>query len=51
MEIKEECVCSLPQLEATELKKKSSSQWDCCHELYFTTLTHSHCWLFLKENP
>lgn len=22
MEIKEECVCSLPQLEATELKKK-----------------------------
>jgi len=35
----------------TEKKKKSSSQWDCCHELYFTTLTHSHYWLFLKENP
>lgn len=50
MEIKEECVCSLPQLEATE-EKKISSQWDCCHELYFTTLAHSHYWLFLKENP
>lgn len=23
MEIKEECVCSLPQLEATKLKKKN----------------------------
>lgn len=26
MKIKEECVCSLPQLEATNLKNKLSSQ-------------------------